>query len=295
MAERSRRNDDPAWSPGHQQARLAQRNSRPARGRKPIPIPRQEELESLSESEKIKVARRLRNRASATSSRRKAQAATTPPTLAPSVPLEEQIEELQEENARLQEALADRDTQLDTLTTKFAELKAQIEQLKVPAAAAKETLHDEDQLMLDHQQSSQADHSIFENAPPLTPTTTTAAQRGPAPVLAPTPIADCDLHTVMQWSYPGLALPGGHEVANLEEDIPLVFTPFAPSASPRDSLLTPGGGGQAGFGAWRPSLRGVEECEDHVPRENSGVARDMARMASSPAAFFTQSAILNDY
>ena len=171
-------------------------------------------------------------------------------------------------------------------------LKAHIDQLMTPGAAtmqlpsASEILQEEeDHLMPDGTLSSQVDQSIFENPPPLTPTNT-AAERNPSATLPPLPAGDCDLNTVMQWTYPGLALPPvRQEPTPLEEDIPLVFTPFAPIASPRESLFGPGG--QAGFGAWRPSLRGVEESDDFPPRENSGVVRELARMASSPAAFYT--------
>jgi hypothetical protein len=106
-----------------------------------------------------------------------------------------------------------------------------------------------------------------------------------------------------------------HQLHEVElEEPPLVFTPFAAAVtSPRDALMlsSSGGGGGTGpgghgsghmrgteFSAWRPQEPGGTSFNnnnntnnfnhyDYYPqRENSHSARELARMMSSPAAFY---------
>ncbi|KAG7671235.1 hypothetical protein Ndes2526B_g02292 [Nannochloris sp. 'desiccata'] len=338
--------DDPAWSPGKsttQGPRTSQRSSRP--GRRPVPSPTAEELHDMSATEKAKVARRVRNREGAQRSKDQKN-------------LEQQVIQLQRENTRLRNQLTTNTAEMDKIKTEFEEYKAQQQRNISPFSSSSYYLHgtslgpplhpDDPMNPLNNYDNNGNNNGNSNITNPSTPTTDAAAvhlvDEGLAlpahpphlctAATAPTAIGEPDLHSVMQWKYPGYydsnmqyhpyACYNTHHLHGTEmEEPPLVFTPFAAVTSPREALLSPGGGGNGHtrvteFSAWRPRDPGLGnhhisttarnnstinepsmpwwgaqtgacaggrgEQQQHA-RENSNTARELARMMSSPAAF----------
>jgi uncharacterized small protein (DUF1192 family) len=277
MSSREQR-EDPVWVPGKsspQGPRTSQRTNRP--GRKSIPSPTPEELQTMSVTDKTKVARRIRNREGAQRSKDQKN-------------LEQQIAQLQRENNRLKAELTNKTAEMDILKTEFEDYKAAKHQNVSPFSNSSyylaspndfgPALHPDDPMHPDNNGINN-NHSNSNITNPSTPTIEPSLVVGEGlalPKLATTPSAptpasggEPDVNAVMQWKYPGYYdsnmqyhpynshLPHAVEM----EEPPLVFTPFAAVTSPREGLLSPSGGGGAGggssghmrgteFSAWRP-------------------------------------------
>lgn len=297
--------EDPAWVPGK---RNPQRSSGP--GRTPVPSPTAEELHDMSATEKVKVARRIRNREGAQRSKDQKL-------------LQTQVTQLQGENTRLRNQLSRSTAELDRIKREFEEYKAQQQQNISPFSSSSyylrgaspdlnpPFLHPDDPMNNNNNGKKKSSSTITN---PSTPNAEAAnvhlINEGipqPAPHLssaatAPTALEEPDLHSVMQWKYPDYYDSSmqfhshdcytTHHSHGVEiEETPLVFTPFAAVTSPREALLSSESGGNGHmrvteFSAWRPRDPGLAGGDQQqYARENSNTAQNLARMMSSPAAF----------
>ena len=276
--------------------------SRAPRGRPAVPLPSPGELQDLPEPEQARIARTMNNRASLKASKaRKSQPK--------GAVVQTELQELRSANQELQAALTSKEAEVESLKAQLSLQGSEIIDNPMdsysPITAP----------------SAQVPSNSSDRAPPSHPDLPLfVSEPFEAPILSPPQMldphpAEPDLNTVLHWHYPGLNLPPAafYRLNNNEEDPSLVFTPFAPATTPRESLFTPLGyeahgsggftGGGAGddnyhgndqhaagaggalqqhreeFSAWRPTS---DQGWTDEPKEDSVLAHELARMVSAP-------------
>jgi hypothetical protein len=241
----------------------------------------------MSDTEKIKVARRIRNREGAQRSKDQKN-------------LQQQVIQLQRENTKLRNQLTTNTAEMDKIKTEFEEYKAEQQQNISPFSSSSYYLDGAEELgpplhpddpMIPFSNTNNGNNNGNSNITnPSTPNTEAAAVHfideevalpAPPPVLhlssaatAPTALGEPDLHSVMQWKYleyyDSIMQYHSHAGFNTHQlhavelgEAPLVFTPFAPVTSPREELLSPGSSGNR-------HMRGVTEFSAWRPRDSNG-------------------------
>lgn len=256
----------------------------------------------MSATEKVKAARRIRNREGAQRSKDQKS-------------LQQQINQLQHDNTRLRNQLTTKTAEMDKIKREFEEYKAQQQRNISPFSSSSyylrgaspdlggPPLHPDDPMNNNNNGKNRSNSNITN---PSTPTAEAAdvhlvgegvppPAHPPVPHLssaanAPTALGEPDLHSVMQWKYPGYydsnmqyhphdCYTTHHSHGVEMEETPLVFTPFAAVSSPREALLSSESGGNehmrvTEFSAWRPRDPGLGNNHSSTNTRNNCISNE---------------------